>query len=235
MTSASRKSRAGSPRSRSGSGSPWSSASAARCTPSNVGPPESRLHPRRDRSGPDERAARARPALGANRPQSPPRGLLRGLVVRGHPADRDHRGARWRVAQRVHAAARPAVPVRRAVLSASDDRRGRRGRPDRLLLRRIRSWRWLPLAGFGLFAGACVALLAAWEARNQAAGRRRLADTAAALSRSEESSRLQARQQREVARFGQLALEGMAIDQLGRRQPGSWPGSSTCTTGWSSS
>ena len=71
-----------------------------------------------------------------------------------------------------------------------------------------------PLAGFGLFAGACVALLAAWEARNQAAGRRRLAETAAALSRSEESSRLQARQQREVARFGQLALEGMAIDQL---------------------
>ncbi len=71
-----------------------------------------------------------------------------------------------------------------------------------------------PLAGFGLFAGACVALLAAWEARNQATGRRRLAETAAALSRSEESSRLQARQQREVARFGQLALEGMAIDQL---------------------
>ncbi len=71
-----------------------------------------------------------------------------------------------------------------------------------------------PLAGFGLFAGACVALLAAWEARNQAAGRRRLAETAAALSRSEESSRLQTRQQREVARFGQLALEGMAIDQL---------------------
>jgi diguanylate cyclase (GGDEF)-like protein len=73
-----------------------------------------------------------------------------------------------------------------------------------------------PLAGFGLFSGACVALLATWEARNQAAGRRRLAETAAALSRSEKSSRLQARQQREVARFGQLAIQGTGIDQLGQ-------------------
>jgi diguanylate cyclase (GGDEF)-like protein len=73
----------------------------------------------------------------------------------------------------------------------------------------------LPFSGFGLFAGACVALLAAWEARSQAAGRRKLAKTGVALARSEQSSRLQARQQREVARFGQLALEGMAIDQLG--------------------
>ncbi|HEX3561789.1 MAG TPA: sensor domain-containing diguanylate cyclase, partial [Solirubrobacterales bacterium] len=71
-----------------------------------------------------------------------------------------------------------------------------------------------PLSGFGLFAGACIALLAAWEARNQAAGRRRLADTAAALLQSEQSSRLQARQQREVARFGQLAIQGTGIDRL---------------------
>jgi len=73
-----------------------------------------------------------------------------------------------------------------------------------------------PLSGFGLFAGACVALLAAWEARNQASGRRKLAETAGALSRSEKSSRLQARQQREVARFGQLAIQGTGIDELGQ-------------------
>lgn len=72
----------------------------------------------------------------------------------------------------------------------------------------------LPLRGFGLFAGGCVALLAAWEARNQAARRRHLADTAAALTRSEESSRLQTDQQMEVARFGQRALRGADIDVL---------------------
>jgi diguanylate cyclase (GGDEF)-like protein len=71
-----------------------------------------------------------------------------------------------------------------------------------------------PLNGFGLFAGACVALLSAWEARNQSAGRRYLAETATALSRSEESSRLQARQQSEVARFGQMAIQGTKIDEL---------------------
>jgi diguanylate cyclase (GGDEF)-like protein len=71
-----------------------------------------------------------------------------------------------------------------------------------------------PLSGFGLFAGACVALLAAWEARNQSQGRRHLAEAATALARSEESSRLQAREQREVARFGQLAIEGASIDEL---------------------
>jgi diguanylate cyclase (GGDEF)-like protein len=71
-----------------------------------------------------------------------------------------------------------------------------------------------PLNGFGLFAGACVALLSAWEARNQSAGRRHLAETATALSRSEESSRLQARQQSEVARFGQMAIQGTKIDEL---------------------
>jgi diguanylate cyclase (GGDEF)-like protein len=71
-----------------------------------------------------------------------------------------------------------------------------------------------PLSGFGLFAGLCVALLAAWEARNQSQGRAHLAETATALLRSEESSRLQARQQREVARFGQMAIQGTQIDEL---------------------
>jgi diguanylate cyclase (GGDEF)-like protein len=72
----------------------------------------------------------------------------------------------------------------------------------------------LPFSGFGLFAGACIALLAAWEARNQSTGRRHLAEAAAALSRSEASSRMQTHQQMEVARFGQLALEGTEIDVL---------------------
>jgi diguanylate cyclase (GGDEF)-like protein len=72
----------------------------------------------------------------------------------------------------------------------------------------------LPLSGFGLFAGGCVALLAAWEARDQAAGRGRLAETAGALALSEELSRLQSDQQMEVARFGQRALEGTDIDVL---------------------
>jgi diguanylate cyclase (GGDEF)-like protein len=74
----------------------------------------------------------------------------------------------------------------------------------------------MPLDGFGLFAGGCVALLAAWEARNQSRGRRALAETAAALARGEKSTRLQADQQREVARFGQIALEGADIDDLCR-------------------
>jgi diguanylate cyclase (GGDEF)-like protein len=73
-----------------------------------------------------------------------------------------------------------------------------------------------PFAGFGLFAGTCVALLAAWEARNQLRQRRELAATASALLRSEESSRLQAHQQSEVARFGQQALEGADTDELAR-------------------
>jgi diguanylate cyclase (GGDEF)-like protein len=71
-----------------------------------------------------------------------------------------------------------------------------------------------PFSGFGLFAGTCIALLAAWEARNQLGRRRVLEETASALVRSEESSRLQAHQQREVARFGQQALEGANIDEL---------------------
>jgi diguanylate cyclase (GGDEF)-like protein len=71
-----------------------------------------------------------------------------------------------------------------------------------------------PIQGFGLFAGACVALLGAWEARNLARQRDELHEIAAARLRSERSSRLQADQQREVARFGQLALEGAAIEAL---------------------
>ena len=73
-----------------------------------------------------------------------------------------------------------------------------------------------PLSGFGVFAGACIALLGAWEARSQARQREELAETAAARLRSEETSRLQAHQQREVARFGQLAIEGTDIDELSR-------------------
>jgi diguanylate cyclase (GGDEF)-like protein len=71
-----------------------------------------------------------------------------------------------------------------------------------------------PLEGFGLFAGICVGLLAAWEARNQLRQRRELGETANALVRSEESSRLQAHQQSAVARFGQQALEGADINEL---------------------
>jgi diguanylate cyclase (GGDEF)-like protein len=73
-----------------------------------------------------------------------------------------------------------------------------------------------PFSGFGLFAGICVALLASWEARNQLRQRRELAKTASALLRSEKSSRLQAHQQSEVARFGQQALEGADIGELAR-------------------
>jgi diguanylate cyclase (GGDEF)-like protein len=72
-----------------------------------------------------------------------------------------------------------------------------------------------PLSGFGLFAMVCVGLMGAWEARNLARQRGELAETAVARLRSEKSSRLQANQQRAVAGFGQRALEGMAIDELG--------------------
>jgi diguanylate cyclase (GGDEF)-like protein len=71
-----------------------------------------------------------------------------------------------------------------------------------------------PLDGFGLFAMGCVAMMGVWEARNQAERRAVLASTADARQRSEEVSRLQARQQREVASFGQLAIEGAGIDVL---------------------
>src|SRR4051794_10066419 len=71
-----------------------------------------------------------------------------------------------------------------------------------------------PFGGFGLFAGACIALLAAWEARNQSRERQHLAEAAGALARSEASSRMQTHQQMEVARFGLLAIEGAGIDEL---------------------
>ena len=63
----------------------------------------------------------------------------------------------------------------------------------------------------------CIALLGAWEARNQAeAARASWPRPPRRALRSEESSRLQAHQQSEVARFGQLALEGADIDELTR-------------------
>jgi diguanylate cyclase (GGDEF)-like protein len=74
----------------------------------------------------------------------------------------------------------------------------------------------LPFGGFGLFAGTCVALLGGWEARIQSGRRSQLAESAEALARSERSSRARAAQQQEVARFGQLALEGAGIDELGQ-------------------
>ena len=74
----------------------------------------------------------------------------------------------------------------------------------------------LPFDGFGLFAAVCVALLGGLEARGQAQRRRTLSEAAGALVRSEESSRLQANQQRAVARFGQQALEGADTDELAR-------------------
>jgi diguanylate cyclase (GGDEF)-like protein len=72
----------------------------------------------------------------------------------------------------------------------------------------------LPFGGFGLFAALCVALLGGTEARSQARRRRELAESTSALLSSEESSRLQAHQQSEVARFGQQALEGADINEL---------------------
>jgi diguanylate cyclase (GGDEF)-like protein len=74
----------------------------------------------------------------------------------------------------------------------------------------------LPYDGFGLFVGACVALLGGWEARNQSARRRQLAEAASALAQSEGDSQTRAAQQEAVAQFGQLALEGAEIDQLTR-------------------
>jgi diguanylate cyclase (GGDEF)-like protein len=58
------------------------------------------------------------------------------------------------------------------------------------------------------------AFVAAFEANNQARRSRELSGTAEALRASEEISRLQARQQQEVARFGQRALSGEDIDEL---------------------
>ena len=67
---------------------------------------------------------------------------------------------------------------------------------------------------FVAFGLVLAAGLSAFEARNQARRREELAGTAEALRASEEVSRLQARQQQEVARFGQRALSGEDIDEL---------------------
>ena len=72
----------------------------------------------------------------------------------------------------------------------------------------------LAYSGMGAFALLCVALLSSWEARNQSSLRSELAGTAEALRGSESNSWIQAQQQREVARFGQLALGGAGTDAL---------------------
>jgi diguanylate cyclase (GGDEF)-like protein len=72
----------------------------------------------------------------------------------------------------------------------------------------------LRLSLAGAFALASAAVLCSWLARNQAARRSHLTRTAEALQSTEETSRLLAHQQREVASFGQLALEGADVDRL---------------------
>jgi diguanylate cyclase (GGDEF)-like protein len=67
---------------------------------------------------------------------------------------------------------------------------------------------------FTAFGLLCVAAISGFEARNQTRRRDELGSTAGALRTSEEISRLQARQQQEVARFGQRALSGEDIDEL---------------------
>jgi diguanylate cyclase (GGDEF)-like protein len=69
-------------------------------------------------------------------------------------------------------------------------------------------------SAFVAFGLACSALISAFEARNQATRHTELTGIAEALRASEEVSRLQARQQQEVARFGQRALSGEDIDEL---------------------
>jgi diguanylate cyclase (GGDEF)-like protein len=69
-------------------------------------------------------------------------------------------------------------------------------------------------SGFGAFALLCAALLSSWESGNESRRRADLAETVRALHKSEATSSLQARQQLEVARFGQLALAGAAIERL---------------------
>jgi diguanylate cyclase (GGDEF)-like protein len=69
-------------------------------------------------------------------------------------------------------------------------------------------------SGLGAFVLLCVATMGAWEARNQGYRRARLAGTAAALQASEERARGRASKQREVARFGELALRGAEIEVL---------------------
>jgi diguanylate cyclase (GGDEF)-like protein len=69
-------------------------------------------------------------------------------------------------------------------------------------------------SGFVCFALICAAVLSSWESRNQSNRSRALTQTAEALAASEETTRMQARQQEEVARFGQLALAGASIEEL---------------------
>jgi diguanylate cyclase (GGDEF)-like protein len=69
-------------------------------------------------------------------------------------------------------------------------------------------------SAFTAFGLVCVAAISGFEARNQTRRREELGGTAVALRTSEEISRLQARQQQEVARFGQRALSGEDIDEL---------------------
>jgi len=69
-------------------------------------------------------------------------------------------------------------------------------------------------SAFITFGLVCAAMLSSWEARNQANRREELARATAALHESEETSRLQGRQQYEVARFGQRALGGEDIGEL---------------------
>jgi diguanylate cyclase (GGDEF)-like protein len=69
-------------------------------------------------------------------------------------------------------------------------------------------------SGFGAFALLCAALLSSWESRNEARRRSDLSETARALHKTEAISSMQARQQLEVARFGQLALAGAATGRL---------------------
>ena len=69
-------------------------------------------------------------------------------------------------------------------------------------------------SAFVAFGLVCATLISAFEARNQAARHTELSEIAEALRASEEVSRLQARQQQEVARFGQRAISGEDIDEL---------------------
>jgi diguanylate cyclase (GGDEF)-like protein len=69
-------------------------------------------------------------------------------------------------------------------------------------------------SAFIAFGLVCATVISGVEARNQSRRREELAGTAEALRASEETSRLQARQQQEVARFGQRALSGEDIDEL---------------------
>ena len=137
-TSSSRKSRAGSPRSESASGSRSSSAWAPPSTPlAHLERAPPRSDPRRVRHRNPERPVDLGAAWRADRSQPLLRALLRRLVDRRHPADRDHRRARRRIGQPVHAAPRPPLPVCRPVVSAPDDRGCWTCRPGGLRRRRV--------------------------------------------------------------------------------------------------